>query len=172
MDPELFNAFINDMLSVVQYHVYNYADDNTLAEIDDDVTELMKRLQAETLNCMKWFNANFIKANPAKFQFMLMDRKYTHNVTLDPVGIQLKSQESVKMLGFKIDKRLTFDDHIETICKRTGRQLGVLQRLSKDLCNDEKSLICETYVLSNVSYCPIIWHFCSRLMEYKVERLQ
>ena len=43
MGPELFNAFINDMLSVVQCHVYNYADHNILAEIDDHVTELMKR---------------------------------------------------------------------------------------------------------------------------------
>ncbi len=35
---------------------------------------------------------------------------------------------------------LNFDKHINTICKCSGKQLSVLQRLSKDVGHDEKHL--------------------------------
>ncbi len=33
--------------------IFNYADDNILAEIDEDVKEVMRCLRAETLKCIK-----------------------------------------------------------------------------------------------------------------------
>ncbi len=40
MGPVIFNIFINDMLFVVQCYIYNFADDNTIAEIEVLLREL------------------------------------------------------------------------------------------------------------------------------------
>ncbi len=101
---------------------------------------------------------------------MLMDRKYIHKIILDLEGILLEPQESVKLLGIGIDRMFTFDKHINTICKCTGKLLSVLHRLSKDVGHNEiNRLISQLFIMSNMSYCPVICLFCSRVMEYKVE---
>ena len=48
-----------------------------------------------------------------------------------------------------------------------GRLLNVLQRIQKNEAVSFKSNI-----RSNLSYCPIIWHFCSKVDTEKLERLQ
>ncbi len=50
----------------------------------------------------------------------------------------LEPHESVKLLGFRIDGILKFDNHIDTISKSTGKQLSVL---SKDVGQDENTHI-------------------------------
>ena len=36
-----------------------------------------------------------------------------------------------KLLGMEIGKNLNFDDHVISLCKKVGRKLAVLARLSK-----------------------------------------
>ncbi len=62
--------FNNDLLLMMLCDSFNYADGNTLTEIDEDVKEVMRYLRTETLKCIKWFNDLLIQANPFKFQIM------------------------------------------------------------------------------------------------------
>ncbi len=50
--------------------------------------------------------------------------------------------------------------------------LIVLRRLSKHVGHDEKKHISESFIMSNMSHYPVMWHFCSRVqvIEYKVEQ--
>ena len=41
----------------------------------------------------------------------------------------LKVKDSVKYLGFTIDSRLNFDDHINLLCGKISRSIGVLSKL-------------------------------------------
>ena len=40
----------------------------------------------------------------------------------------------MSLLGVDIDFNLTFDSHIQNICKKAGHQLNVLRRIEKNLC--------------------------------------
>ncbi len=71
----------------------------------------------------------------------------------------MEPQESVNLLGFRIDRTLIFGKHIDTICKILGKQLSVSQKLLKDVSHDEKTLISESLIISNMPHCPKIWHF-------------
>ncbi len=75
MGPVTFNIFINILLFVVKCYIYNFADDNTIAEIEKDLEVLLRELSVKTRICMQWFDDNSIKANAPKFQFMICDRK-------------------------------------------------------------------------------------------------
>ena len=57
---------------------------------------------------------------------------------------------------------LNFDLHISDICKKAARQINVLCRLNRYLSTETKLLIYKSFVRSNFSYCPVVWHFCSK----------
>ncbi len=44
MGPELWNVLVmTSNLLLIIFDIFNYADDNTLAEIDDDIKDMMRQ---------------------------------------------------------------------------------------------------------------------------------
>ena len=82
-----------------------------------------------------------IQANGSKFQTIVFSRMNKDNVPIMiNKNIILASQSCVKLLGvdLQIDNRLTFHDHISSLCKKAGQKLGAVARLSKNLQTDVK----------------------------------
>ena len=68
LGPLLFNVFINIFYFVKQAVIYNYADDNTLSFIHNNLVVLKKVLEEEScilIDCFFFFK-NFMKAYPTK----------------------------------------------------------------------------------------------------------
>jgi hypothetical protein len=55
--------------------LYNYTDDNTLSYSDSDINNLVKNLEMESLELIKWFSINQMKANPENFQAIAVGKK-------------------------------------------------------------------------------------------------
>ena len=93
-----------------------------------------------------------------------------------PVGIEVSnntimSEELVKFLGIDIDNRLNFDNHISQLCKRAGKRLHALTRDFQYMDISQCKLIANTFIMSQSSYCPLIWMFHSRAMEHKKNKI-
>ena len=72
----LFNVFINDIFLFVQNStIYNYADDNTVSYCDYDKNKVVNTLKADSLKLIYWFSINLMKANPDKFQAIVIGKK-------------------------------------------------------------------------------------------------
>ena len=57
LGPLLFNIFINDIFFFLdKSKIANYADDNTTYAVENEIMELLKTLEGETLNVLNWFN--------------------------------------------------------------------------------------------------------------------
>ena len=80
-------------------------------------------------------------------------------------------KDSVKLLGVTIDYMLNFDLNFSDICKKAAKQINALCRLSQYLTTETKVLIYKSFVRSNVVYCPVVWHFCSKTSTDKMERI-
>ena len=76
------------------------------------------------------------------------------------------------MLGVSIDKHLTFNDHISSSCSKAARQLNAFARISKHLNLDSRRVIHQSFILSNFNYCPLVWHFCGKTNNKKLEKIQ
>ena len=75
----LFYVFLNDIFSfVLKCIIYNDADDNTVAYINNDFNFLKTVLETESFNHISWFDDNFMKTNPDKFQATCVG-KYTRD---------------------------------------------------------------------------------------------
>ena len=77
-----------------------------------------------------------------------------------------------KLLGMEIGRNLNFDDHVISLCKKAGRKLAVLVRLSKFMSFKRKKILMKTFVESQFGYCPLIWMLHSRKVNCKITHLQ
>ncbi len=118
---------------------------------------------------LSWFDLNYMKANPEKFQFILFGKDNNSTHTLLP-GVTLESLIVVKLLGVKIDFYLKFDEHVSVLCSKASRQINVLKTLSKTLDQNGKlKKKMQSCILCYFSYCPVLWHYCSKESILKME---
>ena len=75
------------------------------------------RTAAESLTL--WFQNNCVKVNPDKFHLLLSNKKI-HQV--DICNEKLSSTYSEKLLGIKIDNKLTFEEDVEELCKKASQK--------------------------------------------------
>ena len=174
LGPLLFNVFINDIFYFVkQAVIYNYADDNTLSFIHNNLVVLKKVLEEESCILIDWFFNNFMKANPTKFQAICIGKNAHENIASFKVdSVEIKCEENVTLLGVNIDFMLSFDDHVTDICKKASKQLAVLKRLGRFLTKQGKLTSYNSFIVLNFNYCPLAWHFCSMSSTNKMEKVQ
>ena len=174
LGPLLFNVFLNDLFYFIQKcSLYNFADDNSLLNAAPDIGSVMTNLKCDTDNCLEWFIENGMEANPNKFQFMIISSQPTPKTVFHITDdIEISSDSKVEVLGILIDDKLTFNDHIKKLCTRAGRQLNALSRISKFLSFNSRKIVFKSFVMSNFAYCPLIWHFCGKKNNAKIEKIQ
>ena len=72
--------------------------------------------------------------NPKKFQSMILERPGNSDApTIVIDGNKIKTTNSVDLLGIPIDNKLTFDDHVFTLCSKASMQLNAIGRLKRYL---------------------------------------
>ena len=76
-----------------------------------------------------------------------------------------------KLLGVEIDRTLSFDEHIASLCKKAGKKLSVLARLSNFMCTNKKRVLMKAFIEAQFSYCPLIWMFHNRGVNNKINHL-
>ena len=85
----------------------------------------------------------------------------------------IDSQQSVKLLCIEINSRLNFDERIiSTLSQKVSSQLNALCRPKSFLKQDGKNVTANSFIFTNFSYCPLIWHFCSQRSMKKIENIQ
>ena len=114
LGPLLFNIFINDLfLFIIETELCNFADDNTIYTCDKDIDNVYLRLKNDCAHIIKWFSNNSMVANPAKFQLMYLGNILNINTLSMYIGNEkILPTDEVKLLGIKIDKKLSFKNHI------------------------------------------------------------
>ena len=113
-------------------------------------------------------------ANPSKFHAIIIrkDRKNTEGIEININGKVLKTESEVPLLGITLGNRLTFDIHIGNICKKAADQLNALKRLAYYLNYTQRKILAQSFITSNLNYCPVVWHFCPAKNLQKMERIQ
>ena len=174
LGPLLFNIFLNDMFYFMDLcTLYNFVDDNSIANTADSLENLITNLRNDSKISIDWFNANGMEANPSKFQFLVSARQSPGRVEIKITqDVHIISEPFVKVLGIYIDDRFNFNEHVQRSCSKAARQLNALARISKYLNLRARKLIFNSFVISNFSYCPLVWHFCGKVNNAKIEKIQ
>ena len=131
LGPILFNIFINDLfLFINKAKLANFADDNTIYTDCAEIETLLNILEKESETAINWFKENEMIVNPDKFQALILGKhKQNDNIKLKINGSDIIPRKSVTLLGVEIDNKLSFNDHITTICKKAGNKINAMVEL-------------------------------------------
>ena len=171
LGPLLFNLYINDLFfQITNTHPCNFADDTSLNAFDTSLEDLLRDLECDTLSFIIWFEINFMKLNEDKCHF-LINAKTNEHLWLKVGNAKIWESFEEKLLGVTIDKNLTFNTHLSKLCKKVGQKISALARVSKLLPFQRKRLLLKTFIESQFSYCPLIWMFCSRTLNRRINHI-
>lgn len=141
----LFNIVLCDLFFVM-YDVEfpRYADDNTSYAVRKNIDEVILALEDIYKQHFKWFSDNQMKANPDKCHLICS--------TDDQIGLTIKNEviknsKCRKVLGIKFDNRLTFKNHIDSICKKSGQKLNAVSRITTYMGFTKKRTLVNAFFL-------------------------
>ena len=129
-----------------------------------------ENLKINFLIMKKWFYENHKVLNPGKCHYLVLGNR-SNSDTMNLNGMKLASSSYEKLLGMLIDRDLSFDKHIKSLCRKAGQKLNALTRISNYLTHDQKRLLLNSIIKSQFSYFPLIWMFCSRSLNNLISRI-
>ncbi|XP_057296135.1 uncharacterized protein LOC130625073 [Hydractinia symbiolongicarpus] len=158
-------------LAAYESEVCNFADDNKLYACGLKLATLLNSLTVDTQNMLHWFKINSLKANPTKFQFIILGKKTRDKITLPLESVTLNESDHVTLLGIQIDNKLNFNQHINNLYSKANFKLHALRRLRPYLSQPKAKILSSSFIQSQFNYAPLIWMFCSKTAYSKIERV-
>ena len=73
---------------------------------------------------MGWFRENEMVINSDKLQAIILNKKETqaaHKLIIN--NKEIKTTNSIKLLGINVDDQLRFNEHISVLCSKAAMQL-------------------------------------------------
>ena len=70
------------------------------------------------------------------------------------------NSKSEKLLGVKFYRKLSFDDHISELCKKTSKNINALSRVALYMNISKRHILVDAFFKSQFSYCPFVWIGC------------
>ena len=171
LGPLLFNLYINDLFLETTYtHPCNFADDNSLNAFDMKLEDLIHSLEYDSLSVMIWCENNFLKLNPDKCHFLVAANTNEH-LWLKVGDAMVWETSKQKLLGLTIDKKLNFIEHVQNICKKASQKVYALSRVARWLPFYKKRILLKAFIESQFSFCPLLWMFCTRKLNRKINHI-
>ena len=103
-----------------------------------------------------------MKANPDKFQFMILGPSDDKCFILKINAIEIRNTTEVELLGLTIDHKLKFDAHIDKLCKTARFKLHALRRIRQFLTLEQAKLFVNSFPSNQFVYGRLICMFTSK----------
>ena len=172
LGPLLFNAFINDIFMFIEKtEICNFADDNTVYDCGEDLSNILENLKHDLKILLKWFRINSLQASPGKFQFMILDKKKRNSVKLIINTTEIEESRKVVLLSIANDNVLIFNEHIDNLCRTANYKLHALRRIRKYLSSEKAKLLYSAFINGQFNYAPLVWIFCRKKLYVKIQKI-
>ena len=150
--------------------ISNYADDTTFHACDSDLENLIRKLEHDAMLAVEWFENNYMKLNSDKCHFLISGFK--HEILWARIGeSKIRESQQQKLLGVTIDNNLKFNGHILSLCNKAGRKVSILSRMSRFLNFAQRKILMNSFIESQFAYCPLVWMFCSRKANNRINQI-
>lgn len=172
LGPFLFIGYINDIFDVpLKGSIQLYADDAVIVYSATNVNELYRDMQEDLNLIYLWFCNNGLTVNASKSSHMIFSstnrfQNITNELRLG--NEKLQRVESTIYLGLTIQQNLKWNDHVDHVCSKLAKFLGMLRHSSYLLSIKERKDLYYAHVHSHVTYLNIIWQ---RAPEYATNRI-
>ena len=85
---------------------------------------------------------------------------------------KLQDVECCDYLGLKIDKNLTWNKYVNSLCNQLSSKVWFLSRLRKFLPFESLVQIYKSYIQPKIDYAITVWGYCNESNMNKIQRMQ
>ena len=160
LGPLLFLIYINDLTNLSdQYKSILFADDTTLSFGGKHPLELTQLCNAELSKFSEWAISNRLSINVEKTFFNIISNSH-HDFSLIELILdnrQLTRKNPITYLGVVFDENLNFKDHINFVCKKVSKSIGVLNKLKTFTPFSTMKSLYYSLIYPYLNYCNLIW---------------
>jgi hypothetical protein len=171
----LFTIFMDDLLKVnIRSKISAYADDCTTLSTANSCAELTSVASEDYLIIAAWFSDNRLLLNGKKSEGVVFG---VDDTSIEALAEQLMINneplplvKSTKILGFILDNRLSFNDHVGAIVGKMAAANAMILKLK--LSGFPRASLLATFralVMPHVSYGASIWQAASKALKKRVQ---
>jgi hypothetical protein len=175
LGPLLFLLYINDLPSCSSLLSLLFADDTALAAEDDDIVNLVERVNTEFQKVCKYFRLHKLSLHPDKTKFMLISNaKVSPSVLVNinnnnddqndrsnifPLSQVFSTDQvpAIKYLGVYFDPQLNFKFHIDYVSKKISQALFTLRTVKNMLPKQALRTLYFSLIHCHLVYAAEIW---------------
>ena len=90
------------------------------------------------------------------------------NVSANIDNHTIKSENKNELLGIILDSKLSFEDHINNLCKKVSQKPNALAKIAPYMCLEKGKTFVKAYLTFQFGYSPLVWMFHSRSLNNKI----
>ena len=177
LGPLLFLIYVNDLSNISNKLSYiQFADDTNIFITGKSLLNISTIVNEEMLLINEWVSNNRLSLNISKTNYMIMSsqaKKYDSNDCVISInGITLERVHETKFLGIILDDKLIWKSHIDFICNKISKCMGILIKARKVLGTNPLLILYNSLVKPYFTYCIIIWGNTYTKYLHKIQIIQ
>lgn len=154
----LFIIFINDIqYALTNAKIHMFADDGMIFLECDNVSEGCEKMNGELTKVNQYLCHSRLALNIEKTKFMIVSNtRANYHIDIKIGNSSIEQVKEFKYLGVILDNSLSFEKHVDTLCKKLNQKFYVLKRIDSKLNCYSKITYYNSVVLPNIDYCSSI----------------
>ena len=159
LGPLLVLLYVNDLYLVTKASLpVLFAHDTNIFITGKNSKEMCDKINEDLENIREWLCCNKLSLNILKTHYMVFTprNKIVNDIDICINDVRIERVYVTKFLGIQIDSLLNWKKHIDYICKKLSRYVGIIAKARKNYINP-LSLLCITHlhipISSTVTMC-------------------
>lgn len=160
LGPLLFLIYINDLVLISKNVKFLlFADDTTIFIQGSNIVDMMGTLNSELTKLSNWIRSNRLTINVSKTFYMVSCgvNNNLENINVKIDNFVLSKVNHIKFLGVIIDEKLTWKQHLLSVCTKISQITGILYRIRNCLTPECIRLVYLSAAYPHFLYCSAIW---------------
>ena len=174
----MFLIYINDITVSLKSDVKLFADDTSIFSVIQDPLLTSETLNDDLEKIRLWAYQWKLEFNPdpkKPAQEIVFSRKSNEVVQPDLIfnSNPVQKSDSLKHLGFTLDKKLSFKNHLDGKISQVYKSIGILRKLSFSLPRSSLLTIYKSFIRPHLDYCDVIYDNSHNVtFNNKIEKIQ
>lgn len=166
---------MRDLPHCINDEALQFADDITESATSDSLKNVKERLTESYTRTKEFCSEVGLNMNPSKTQFIIIkapNKKLDDEEAIILDGVRIEALKAVKLLGFSIDRHLTYAEHINNTVTKCQGLLGVMRKSAKMLPRKLLLLMYTAIVRSHLEYCSAVFGSAAQTHLKKLDVIQ
>ena len=116
-----------------------------------------------------WFSTNHLVENSGTCHPSTSSKT---PVDIHISNTEILNDEKVKLLGVNLEGRFKFDFHVNTLLEKASKNYRALATVCNYMNKKKKRILMNAFVISQFSYCSLVWMSNSRTMNNRINKIQ